>query len=151
MAAREREPAVSMLFAGFFLASTLLGVRPETDHGGGIAARIPEPLRPGSESRSLDSMSARELRALPGIGPARAIAMASARWEHALSADPSNDPGAFGTVRGIGPETVRTLRAFLEAAANRDAAAQGRLGRPGRPGPVEGPGAGAYTSAGHPP
>lgn len=130
MASHAREPAVPMLFAGFLLASTLLAARPDAadpadsadpDRGPEPAARIPEALRAGSaapdagRARSLDTLCARELRALPGIGPARAIAIASARWDHALSAGPSNDPGAFGSVRGIGPETVRTLRAYLEA------------------------------------
>ena len=67
----------------------------------------PEPAPPPAV---LDPRSAppRELRRLPGIGEARAIAIARLRWER------GGAPLYLGEVPGVGPGTVAAVRAWLE-------------------------------------
>jgi DNA uptake protein ComE-like DNA-binding protein len=57
----------------------------------------------------LEAASPRELRALPGIGETRALAIARARFEQGGLAG----PGALERIRGIGPATVERVRAAL--------------------------------------
>ncbi len=48
-----------------------------------------------------DALSARELRALPGIGPTRALAIVRTRWEGLRGG-----PAAWISISGIGEATV---------------------------------------------
>jgi len=66
------------------------------------------PATPGPESPAEvvhavdpDALSAQELRALPGIGPARALAIARARWDGLRGG-----PEAWRGVPGIGEATT---------------------------------------------
>ncbi len=59
-----------------------------------------------------DSLSARELRALPGIGPARALAIVQARW-HGLR----GGPAAWTSLSGIGDATAAAAAGALSGAA----------------------------------
>src|SRR5262249_7586551 len=58
-----------------------------------------------------DTMSVRALRRLPSIGPARAAAIARERWERGITGGPE----AWDAIRGIGPETVGSIRRALDA------------------------------------
>ncbi|MBL8858103.1 MAG: helix-hairpin-helix domain-containing protein [Planctomycetes bacterium] len=59
-----------------------------------------------------DRMCLRDLRRLPAIGPSRARAIVEARHSHGLAGGPES----WVAIPGIGPETVRSAREFLEAA-----------------------------------
>ena len=102
-------PAWLCLFAGWLLASTQLGSR--RPHPLDLASRIPAPLR-AAPSPDPDRMPPRDLRRLPGIGERRALAIARARWDQGLRGGPES----WDAIPGIGPETVRRVRAFLEPA-----------------------------------
>lgn len=56
---------------------------------------------PRREHVDPDALSARELRALPGIGPARALAIVRARWDGLRGG-----PQAWTAISGIGEVTV---------------------------------------------
>jgi Helix-hairpin-helix domain len=55
-------------------------------------------------------MSPRELRHVPGIGQARALAIARTRWQESAS----RDLGFLERVPGIGPDTAKRIKAWLE-------------------------------------
>ena len=57
----------------------------------------------------LDSMSARELRALPGIGQKRAVDLVEARWQH----DPAKGDFDIESVDGIGQKTAESVQQFV--------------------------------------
>ncbi len=59
-----------------------------------------------------DSLSARALRALPGIGPARALAIARARWTGLRGG-----PTAWTSLPGIGDATAAAAATALSGAA----------------------------------
>lgn len=71
-------------------------------------------LAPGPRPVRLDpdALSARELRALPGIGPARAVAVVRARWEGLRGG-----PAAWRALPGIGDATAGAAQAALSSAA----------------------------------
>ncbi len=80
-------------------------------------ARLGEPgTRPSDQesntdgARDLREWSARELRALPGIGETRANAIVRARH----SGEISGSAESLERVHGIGPETVRAIAAELK-------------------------------------
>ena len=99
-----RDPAWPYVLAGWLLAATLLAP-PDREPGERLVrARAPfGALDP--PTRDADRMSPRELRRLPAIGPARAQAIARARWEEGLRGGPES----WDEVPGIGPETVRSI------------------------------------------
>lgn len=108
----SRTPWWMGALAGWLLASSQLGsVRVRVD-ASGSSPRIPAGARRPVASDP-DRMSARELRRLPAIGPARALAIVRARWERGLSGGPE----AWEDLPGIGPETVRAIRRALDEAA----------------------------------
>lgn len=57
----------------------------------------------------LDVMSARELRALPGIGKKRAVDLVEARWQH----DPGEGDFDIESVDGIGQKTASAVHQFV--------------------------------------
>ncbi len=59
-----------------------------------------------------DALTTRELRALPFIGPARALAIARARWDGLRGG-----PGAWLSVPGIGEATIGAASEVLSGAA----------------------------------
>ena len=61
------------------------------------------------EIADLEHMSLRELRRLPGVGQARALAIARARWD----ATAMRDPAVFPRVPGIGPATVARIHRWF--------------------------------------
>lgn len=78
-------------------------------------ARTPtEGLVPAPRPARLDpdALAARELRALPGIGPARALAVVRARWDGLRGG-----PAAWLALPGIGESTVGAASGFLDRAA----------------------------------
>lgn len=78
----------------------------ESRPGRAAAERATLPER----SPSIETWSARELRALPGLGEKRAVAIVRARWEG--TAD--GTVGSLDRVPGIGEGTVTALREELE-------------------------------------
>jgi len=59
-----------------------------------------------------DALTTRELRALPGIGPARALAVVRARWDGLRGG-----PAAWLALPGIGEATVGAASGYLFRAA----------------------------------
>jgi hypothetical protein len=124
-------PGWLLLFAGCLVASTQLGpdARGAAAHSdacrlderwslprGAHAARAPGALEidrgPAAGWIDVDRLSPRELRGLPGVGETRALAIARARWEDGLRGGPE----AYDSIPGIGPETVRAIREWIDAA-----------------------------------
>jgi hypothetical protein len=116
----EHEPVWLYVLAGFLLAWTELSPVPPPPSEAEIRAHAPfrvlepSPLDP-------DLMNARELKRLPSIGPARALAIAQSRWEQGLRGGPQS----WEAIPGIGPETVRAVRSALD----REAAARAEVDR----------------------
>jgi len=108
------EPVWIYALAGWLLAVT------QVDGGarGASEAEIRQRLPYGGLGEldgDLDTMTVRALRRLPAIGPARALAIARARWEDGLTGGPES----WDVIRGIGPETVEAIRRHLAEAAIR--------------------------------
>lgn len=107
--ARPCDPAWLYVLAGWLLASTQIAdgrgsfVQRELRERAPFGALDPPTADP-------DRMDLRELRRLPAIGPARAFAIAQARWEAGLTGGPE----AWDEVPGIGAGTVGAIRLFLE-------------------------------------
>jgi hypothetical protein len=109
-----KEPTWIYVLAGWLLASTELAGAERALDERAIRERAPfGALDPPATDP--DRMSPRELRALPAIGPARALAIARARWESGLGGGPE----AWEAIPGIGPETVRSIREALELRSGR--------------------------------
>lgn len=98
-------------FAGFLFALAVIGPAERRPSASSWILGAPDPLV-GARELDPDRMCARDLRRLPGIGPARSLAIVRARFEHGLC----GGPGSWTCIDGIGPETVRSARAWLEAA-----------------------------------
>lgn len=111
---RPLVPAWLWVLAGWLLASTQIGdgrlpiSEREIRERAPFAALDPPTADP-------DRMDLRELRRLPAIGPARASAIARARWEQGLEGGPE----AWDAVPGIGEETIGAIRRFLERSGTR--------------------------------
>src|SRR5688572_6693500 len=58
---------------------------------------------------ALERANARELRAVPGLGETRALALIEARWERG----PDDPPLLLGDVAGVGPAIEAAVRAWL--------------------------------------
>lgn len=86
----------------WFLNGLLLGCAALSARSERVAARAGElaPI-PRTARVDPDALSARELRALPGIGPARALAIVRARWDGLRGG-----PEAWSSIFGIGEATV---------------------------------------------
>jgi len=67
---------------------------------------------PDAAIPSFERMTVRDLRRLPGIGDARAVAIARARWERGLR----GGPHALEEVAGIGPATIAGIEAWFAEA-----------------------------------
>ena len=109
-AGARRSPAWPWACAGMLLFSTAL----ERDGPGAdprsLEARLPGPAPPAGSAAPLDLLPLRELRRLPGIGPARALAIVRARWELGLRGAPQ----AWDRVPGVGEGTVAGLVEWSE-------------------------------------
>jgi len=71
----------------------------------------PRAGRPRPPPAALSQLSARQLRALPGIGEQRALALVEARWRRA----PGDPPLYLHDLPGIGPAVESAVRAALAA------------------------------------
>ena len=99
--------AATWLVAGALLAAALLSGR--GPHASTLAAdRGPGTRAPRADP---DDLAARELRRLPGIGPARALAIVRARWDGLRGGPP-----AWIAIPGIGPATAAAAGAAAERA-----------------------------------
>lgn len=123
--------------AGWILTATLAAHDP-LPRADELWERLPEPLRRDGPPAP-DAATVRELRALPGIGPVRALAIARQRFEHGLE----GGPASWERVPGIGPETVRRLEAAFAARRNAPSASWSAV--------LEAPARGAYTPRGDAP
>lgn len=128
------EPGWALVFAGWLLTTTLLSAHPESQRPVGIvplrSVLSPDKgsaARNGGSERSpapppdlpdrvdpIRSWSARELRSLPGIGQTRALSIVRARWEGRLTGGLDD----LDSISGIGPVTVRAIRAYLHELEN---------------------------------
>ena len=109
MDARDSVSAWTMVLAGFLFATALLELLPRGPAEAALQARMPEGFLDKTPPR-LESSSPRELRALPGIGETRALAIARSRREQG----PITRPDELERIRGIGAATVERVRAALE-------------------------------------
>lgn len=106
----KNPPAWLLVLTGWLVASTQL----RDGHSSFTEREIRERAPFGvldPPTRDPDRMNPRELRRLPAVGPARALAIARARWESGLKGGPE----AWDEVPGIGPETVRSIRSAIGA------------------------------------
>ncbi|MBK7642903.1 MAG: helix-hairpin-helix domain-containing protein [Planctomycetes bacterium] len=108
--ASANTPAWLLVLAGALFATALLEQFPRNPSEAELRARVPEGFL---EERLPDPAHAspRELRALPGIGETRALAIARSR--HAEG--PFRELGELERIHGIGPATVERVRSVLEA------------------------------------
>jgi hypothetical protein len=107
-----QRPCVSValpLFAGWFVCAALLATPEPLAENAILLRRMPETLA-RERPLDLDLMIARELRCLPGIGPARALAITRAKWQLGLRAAPAS----WDRVFGVGVETVAGLRRWID-------------------------------------
>jgi len=101
--ARERPiPLWALALAGWMLAAALRERSTVTEREPAPPVRL---VHPGA----LGHLSARELRALPGLGEKRALALVDARWERS----PGDPPLLLGDLAGIGGVVESAVRAAL--------------------------------------
>lgn len=121
--APPHDPTVACALAGFLALASLVAWRERAADERGLVT-LPLPARdPAADVLDLGRWSARELRALPGLGERRAVAIVRARAEGAITGDVAE----LDVLRGIGPETVRAIRAELERPAPRRASVPERV------------------------
>ncbi len=99
--------AAPAVVAGLLLGSLAL-VDADARAPSATQDRVPDR---GSPAADPDALGPRALRALPGLGPARSLAIARSRWEEGWT----GGPDAWDRVPGIGEATVRGVRAALRA------------------------------------
>lgn len=73
------------------------------------AGKTPAPRQAFVGTLNVNTASAHELEALPGIGPALAVRIVDDRTEHG----PFKSIEDLDRVRGIGPKTLERLRPFI--------------------------------------
>jgi len=78
-----------------------------------VPARTPDPPAPRPGAPDLAHASARELRAVPGLGERRALALVDARWRRG----PGDPPLFLGDVPGIGPASEAAVAGWLAPGA----------------------------------
>src|SRR5688572_31476014 len=106
----QRFPLWSIALAGWLLASVWRASGDEVQSAGAVES-------PTLGPRALGHLSARELRALPGLGERRSLALVDARWARA----PGDPPLYFGDLAGIGGVVESAVRgALLAGAAEED-------------------------------
>ena len=97
------------LFTGWLVASLRVPVPSIFEDPSAVQARIPQREPHGLAPVELERLSPRELRSLPGIGEARALAIARECWERGhLGVD------ELDSIPSIGQGTVDRIRAWLE-------------------------------------
>jgi hypothetical protein len=94
----------SLVLAGALAASAWSEIRQAQPRLRDASAAGPPPV-------PLSRRSARELRALPGIGETRALALVEARWQRA----PGDPPLILRDLPGIAPALEAAVAAALEA------------------------------------
>jgi competence protein ComEA len=109
MDTRDSAPAWLCALAGFLFATALLELLARGPDEAALRARTPAGFLDPAPASIADA-SPRELRALPGIGETRALAIARSRHAHG----PITSPDELERIRGIGPATVERVRAALE-------------------------------------
>jgi hypothetical protein len=105
----ERAPRIpfwSLALAGWMLAAALREARE-------AASSARDSSTPLLDQDALGHLSARELRALPGLGDKRSLALVDARWERA----PGDPPLLLGDLAGIGGVVESAVRSALLAGA----------------------------------
>jgi hypothetical protein len=112
------DPGWVYALAGWLLAATQLDGGPRAPTDDDLRQRVPFGAL-GELDGDPDTMTLRGLRRLTAIGPARALAIARARWVDGLSGGPE----AWDAIRGIGPETVAAIRRHLDASSAANATA----------------------------
>lgn len=99
---------MAWLVAGWLVVSVRLSAPDDAVDARAIESRTPARAATLPAPLELDRMSPRELRVLPGIGEARALAIARACWERGhLSV------GDLDSIPSIGEATVARVRAWL--------------------------------------
>lgn len=96
----DREPVWGLALAGVLLAGALA---PRATPRGPDRAALPP---------SLATATARELRAVPGLGERRALALVDARWKRPAGAPPL----LLGDVPGVGPVSEGQVALWLSLA-----------------------------------
>jgi competence ComEA-like helix-hairpin-helix protein len=112
MDAPESAPAWTFALAGALVTLALLEQLARGPQESELRARLPEGFVSADPPR-LEHASPRDLRALPGIGETRALAIARSRFEEG----PIQKAEQLERIRGIGPVTVERVRAALEQRA----------------------------------
>jgi hypothetical protein len=107
----SRDAVLLPVFAGVLFALAVIGPARSSDPAALRLARAPDPLVAERELDP-DAMCLRDLRRLPSIGPARALSIVRARFEHGLV----GGPGAWASIDGIGPQTLRAVRTWIDLA-----------------------------------
>jgi competence protein ComEA len=108
MDARDPAPAWMFCLAGCLLATALLELLPREPPEAALRARMPDGFLDEGPP-DLQRASPRQLRALPGIGETRALAIARSRREEG----PIQGAADLERIRGIGPATAGRVRAAL--------------------------------------
>lgn len=104
------DPTVAAALTGFLALACLVSWRERAADERARLGLLPPARDPAVDVLDLTRWSARELRALPGLGERRAVAIVRARWAGEISGQAAE----LDELRGIGPETVRAIRAELE-------------------------------------
>lgn len=118
----RHDPTFASALAGFLVVACLVAWR---DRAAAERARgrelvptrgeLDDASRPRDDSArigaepAIERWSARELRALPGLGERRAVAIVRARWAGEIT----GALAGLDDLHGIGPETVNAIRAEL--------------------------------------
>jgi len=106
---RSAAPAWMFALTGFLFASALIELLARGPAEAALRARVPAGFL-DEAPLDLATSAPRELRALPGIGAARALAIARSRFAEG----PITSPAELERIHGIGPVTVERVRGALE-------------------------------------
>ncbi len=97
------------LLAGWLVAAVRVSAPSILGDANAIQSRIPARESPSHAPVDLARLSPRELRSLPGIGEARALAIARECWERGQL-----DVDELDSIPSIGEGTVDRVRAWIE-------------------------------------